>query len=155
MRTARLALLGLAFKKLNDNWTPLESLTTNDPLRRYFLGELHLLVGLCTGENGLTLKTVSSLYPFRLCCSVVYDTTIASDVRAAMCTLIRELYLQRTSQSSAVQCVELTHSVWDWDQLHAGLNHSCISLQVASGDQWQSVAISGTQWQPVVSSGNQ
>ena len=76
-----------------DKWTPLHKLQErlNLDLLAYFLEELKLLGGLCCGNNSLTLQTVRALYPFPLCIEIVVSEGAPTNLRAAVCILMRKL----------------------------------------------------------------
>ena len=112
-------------------WTPLVRLADNSEVLDYFLRELKLVGGLCAGQNGLTVSTVRTIYPFELCMEVIMMPTLLSEVRAAMCVLLRQLYIESPGRLLR----PLPHSVWDWDALLKGANgaslpprSACLSL---------------------------
>ena len=102
----------------------LQGLQSQPGMLRYYLHELHLLGALCSGFNGLAMKTVSELYPLSLCTHVIMDANVKSELRAAFCVLVRHLYVQ-TAPARRVRSVAQT--VWDWDLLPLGAEVACVS----------------------------
>ena len=87
--------------------------------------QLRLLSGLSAGHNGLTLNALRVLYPFGLCMELISDPSLPVKLRAAACSLTRQLYVA----SSARRLRSAKESVWDWDALHKGKLHAaCLSL---------------------------
>ena len=106
------------FDKKRGQWVALAALqeTGNLELLGYFLREITLLGGLCCGHNSLTLQTVRALYPFALCMEIVANLHLPTELRAAVCILLRQLYIE----SETRRCRPNAHSVWDWDALLCG-----------------------------------
>jgi hypothetical protein len=96
-------------------WTPLSDLqgARNVELLEYYLNELRLLGGLVQGHNGLTVQTVRALYPFALCMEIIREKSVACQVRAAVCILVRQLYVEAATR----ELRPYNQSVWDWDAL--------------------------------------
>ena len=103
-------------RRIEGTWTPLVMLREKPALLAYYLKELKLLGGLCFGHNGLTLRTLRTLYPFGLCIEIIEDTAVPSEVRAAVCVLTRQFYIESASRVARQEA----RFVWDWDALRDG-----------------------------------
>ena len=102
-------------KRKGRAWTPLKNLKDTPEALEYYLRELKLLGGLCCGHNGLTLQTVRALYPFPLCMEIISTHGHPCELRAAICVLVRQLYVEAHTR----ELRPLSQSVWDWDALLA------------------------------------
>jgi len=109
-------------------WLTMGELEDNVDLQKYYLHEVELLGGLCSGFNGLTLQTVWSLYPFNLCMKVILDDKLSQDLRGGYCVLVRNLYIGVSPSRLGRPAVS---SVWDWDLLPKGRASGCLSLNDA------------------------
>ena len=68
------------------------------------------------------MQTVRSLYPFSLCMEIVANDQLPTDLRASICTLMRQLYIEAETRRLRPN----TQSVWDWDLLLDGPHEQMI-----------------------------
>ena len=107
------------FDPKGTKWTPLTKINENPGALDYYIKELKLLGGLCDGYNGMALHTIRSLYPFELCMEMLADSQLPNELRAAMCVLTRQLYIESPARRARVKDANAT-SVWNWDALLDG-----------------------------------
>ena len=67
----------------------------------------------------MALHTIRSLYPFELCMEMLDDSQLPNELRAAMCVLTRQLYIESPARRARVKDANAT-SVWNWDALLDG-----------------------------------